>query len=135
MRRVSLQANLLILSLNHLARRSDEKALSNAIHAGASHYHRIDGLVLNAGTIDPICRVDSTPLDAWKNNFDVNFFSLVTACKVALPFLRKSAFGGKIIFVSSGAAVKGLASWGPYNASKAAMNSLCRYLVSHHFVC
>ena len=134
MRRVSLRAILHILGFNHdlpMACRSDEKALLNAINAGASHYHRIDGLVLNAGTLDPCCRVgDSTPLDAWKNHFDVNFFSLVAACKATLPFLRKSALGGKIVFVSSGAAIKGVAGWGPYNASKAAMNSLCRYLVS-----
>jgi len=30
--------------------------------------------------------------------------------------------------VSSGAAVGGVAGWGPYNASKAALNSLCRTL-------
>jgi NAD(P)-dependent dehydrogenase (short-subunit alcohol dehydrogenase family) len=112
--------------------RSDEEALCNAISTGASHYQRIDGLVLNAGTLDPYCRVgDNTPLDAWKNLFNVNFFSLVAACKAALPFLRNSALGGKIVFVSSGAADKGLAGWGPYNASKAAMNSLCRYPGSH----
>jgi NAD(P)-dependent dehydrogenase (short-subunit alcohol dehydrogenase family) len=120
-----------ILGLDYPACSADEKALSDAIKAGASHYHRIDGLVLNAGTLDPCCRIgDNTPLDAWKNLFDVNFFSLVTAIKAALPFLRKSTLGGKIVFVSSGAAVKGMAGWGPYNASKAAMNSLCRYLVS-----
>ncbi|KAF7332073.1 Short-chain dehydrogenase/reductase family protein [Mycena kentingensis (nom. inval.)] len=34
----------------------------------------------------------------------------------------------RVIFVSSGASVKGTAAWGPYNASKAAMNSLCRTL-------
>ena len=33
-----------------------------------------------------------------------------------------------MVFVSSGAAVKGLPAWGPYNAGKAAMNSLCRTL-------
>jgi len=109
--------------------------LSDAINEGASHFQRIDGLVLNAGTLDPCGRVgDNTPLEAWKNHFDVNFFSLVAACKAALPSLRNSALGGKIIFVSSGAAVKGLAGWGPYNASKAAMNSLCRYLLSHLLV-
>lgn len=112
-----------------LGRSADEKALSNAISAGASHYHRIDGLILNAATLNPCCHVgDSTPLDAWKSHFDVNFFSLVAAIKAALPFLRKSVLGGKIIFVSSGASIKGIAGWGPYNASKAAMNSLCRYL-------
>ena len=69
---------------------------------------------------------DSTPIDEWKAHFDVNFFSLITACKAAIPYLKESRQGGRIVFVSSGAAVKGTAGWGPYNASKAAMNSLCR---------
>ncbi|PPQ98534.1 hypothetical protein CVT24_004025 [Panaeolus cyanescens] len=106
---------------------SDENALSNAIALGASHYRGIDGLILNAGTLDPLCRIaDSTPLQSWKHHFDVNFFSLVTAVKAAVPYLLKSQLGGKIICVSSGAAVKGTPGWGPYNASKAAMNSLVR---------
>ncbi|KAL0576918.1 hypothetical protein V5O48_005064 [Marasmius crinis-equi] len=108
---------------------ADEGGLSNAIKKGNETFKHIDGLVLNAGTLEPLCRVgDDTPLSSWKNHFDINFFSLVTAVRVALPELRKSEHGGRIVFVSSGAAVKGTPGWGPYNASKAAMNSLCRTL-------
>ncbi|KAF9485287.1 NAD(P)-binding protein [Pholiota conissans] len=108
---------------------TDEAALSNAIVRGISHYQSIDGLILNAGTLDPLCRIgDQTPLDSWKKHFDVNFFSLITAVKAALPYLRRSTLSGRIVFVSSGAAVKGMPGWGPYNAGKAAMNSLCRTL-------
>jgi len=115
----------IFIALSHYS--ADAKALTNAISDGASRYRGLDGLVLNAGTFEPSCRIgDDTPLDSWKRHFDINFFSLVTATKVALPYLRKSVHGGKIVFVSSGAAVKGTPGWGPYNASKAAMNSLCR---------
>ncbi|KAF8640113.1 hypothetical protein AX17_001349 [Amanita inopinata Kibby_2008] len=110
---------------------TNEKALENAIASVRETYHHIDGLVLNAGTLDPLCKIgDSTPLLAWKSHFDVNFFSLVTTIKFALPALRESEIGGRVIFVSSGAAVKGTAGWGPYNTSKAAMNSLCRTLAA-----
>lgn len=63
-----------------------------------------------------------------ESNFvqDVNFFSLITLIKASLPALRKSEHGGRIVMISSGAAVKGTPGWAPYNASKAAMNSLCR---------
>ena len=73
-------------------------------------------------------------LDAWKHHFGVNFFSLVSALKVTLPALRKSELGGRVVFVSSGAAVGGLSGWGAYNASKAAMNSLARSVTAleHH---
>lgn len=108
---------------------TDEKALTEALQHAANHYQGIDGLVLNAGTLDPLCRIaDDTPLSSWKKHFDVNFFSLVTAVNAAIPYLCRSKTGGKVVFVSSGAAQKGTAGWGPYNAGKAAMNSLCRTL-------
>ena len=68
-------------------------------------------------------------MSAWRSHFDVNFFSLVTALKAALLSLRESELGGRVIFVSSGAAVKGNPGFGPYNASKAGMNSLCRQVI------
>ncbi|KAG6917914.1 hypothetical protein DXG01_000523 [Tephrocybe rancida] len=90
-------------------------------------YKHIDGLILNAGTLDPLGPIrGDAPLSAWKNHFDVNFFSLVTALKAGLPALRRSELGGRVVFISSGAAVKGSVGWGPYSAGKAAMNSLCR---------
>jgi NAD(P)-dependent dehydrogenase (short-subunit alcohol dehydrogenase family) len=90
-------------------------------------YQGIDGLILNAGVLDPMCRIGSDiPLDEWRAHFDINFFSLVSALKAALPALRASDLGGRVVFVSSGAGVGGVAGWGPYNAGKAAMNSLCR---------
>ncbi|KAK0486864.1 hypothetical protein EDD18DRAFT_651436 [Armillaria luteobubalina] len=104
---------------------SDERSLVRAISQAEQHFSHIDGLVLNAAVLEPLCRVgDSTALSAWKTHFDVNFFSLITTIRSALPALRQSDIGGRIVFVSSGSAVKGTAGWGPYNASKAAMNSL-----------
>jgi NAD(P)-dependent dehydrogenase (short-subunit alcohol dehydrogenase family) len=110
-------------------RRTDEPAFTAAIRSVPAKYGRLDALVLNAGALDPMTRITSldTPLDAWRAHFDVNVFSLVTALKAAVPSLRESPCGGKVIFVSSGAAVGGIAGWGPYNASKAAMNALNRY--------
>ncbi|KAF8745975.1 hypothetical protein AX14_004268 [Amanita brunnescens Koide BX004] len=108
---------------------ADEVALTRAIARAKETFHHIDGLVLNAATLDPLCRIgDSSPMSAWRSHFDVNFFSLVTALKAALLSLRESELGGRVIFVSSGAAVKGNPGFGPYNASKAGMNSLCRTL-------
>ncbi|KAK2466272.1 hypothetical protein APHAL10511_001914 [Amanita phalloides] len=108
---------------------ADEAALTNAITRAKETFHHIDGLVLNAAALDPLCRIgDSTPLAAWQTHFNINFFSLVTALRAALPSLRQSELGGRVVFISSGAAVKGNSGCGPYNASKAAMNSLCRTL-------
>ncbi len=108
--------------------RTDELAFTWAIQSVPTKHGRLDGLVLNAGTLDPMTRITSTDtsLDAWRTHFETNVYSLVTALKAAVPSLRESPNGGKVVFVSSGSAVGGIAGWGPYNASKAAMNSLNR---------
>ena len=89
-------------------------------------YGHLDALILNAGILTPLGKVDEVSVEGWKAHFDVNFFSLITAVQAGLPYLRKSDLGGRIVFVSSGSATKGTATMGPYNAGKAAMNSLCR---------
>jgi NAD(P)-dependent dehydrogenase (short-subunit alcohol dehydrogenase family) len=103
--------------------------LTDALFRAEKTYHHIDGLILNAGVLDPIGSIgDDTTIASWKDHFDVNFFSLVTALKAALPSLRQSTLGARVIFISSGNSVKGPVGMGPYNASKAAVNSLCRYV-------
>jgi NAD(P)-dependent dehydrogenase (short-subunit alcohol dehydrogenase family) len=108
--------------------RTDEPAFTAAIQSVVAKHGHLDGLILNAGTMEPLTRVASadTPLDAWRTHFEVNVYSLIAALKAAVPPLRDSPKGGRVVFVSSGAAVGGTTGWGPYNASKAAMNSLNR---------
>ncbi|KAF9652184.1 short-chain dehydrogenase [Thelephora ganbajun] len=105
---------------------ANEAALIDVISIFTKVHNRLDGLVLNAGVLEPLGPIadESVSLAAWKSHFDVNFFSLIPALRASLPALRSSQ--GRVIIVSSGAAVGSLAGWGPYNASKAALNSLCR---------
>ena len=129
MRRVSYDDDMIrrLPSLTIELDRAKEESVLQAVQLGQKTYRHIDGLILNAGIIEPMGSVGADiPLDAWRTNFEVNFFSLVSSIRAALPSLRESELGGRIIYVSSGAAVKGTPGWGPYSASKAAMNSLCR---------
>ncbi|KIJ20235.1 hypothetical protein PAXINDRAFT_67052 [Paxillus involutus ATCC 200175] len=110
---------------------TDEDAQARAFRQANNKFGPLlDGLVLNAGTLDPLARISNSTitLDAWKHHFDVNFFSLVSALQVALPALRSNPNTGRVIFISSGAATGGTAGWAAYNAGKAAMNSLARTL-------
>lgn len=102
--------------------RTDESSTASALGTCL----RIDALVLNAGVVT-FGRIDSpySTVDAWKQLFDINVFSLLHTVRASLPKLRASK--GKIVFVSSGAAVGNTAAWGAYGASKAALNSFCRY--------
>ncbi|KAH9469002.1 hypothetical protein Pst134EA_009522 [Puccinia striiformis f. sp. tritici] len=118
--------NLLVVQGN-VAKDEDNKL---AVDSAIKSFGSIDGLILNSGMIkfERIDDPNSSSIESWKEVFDVNFFSLVSILKHSLTHLRESK--GKVIFISSGASVGGIASWGSYNTSKAALNSLCRTLAS-----
>ncbi|MBW0563574.1 hypothetical protein O181_103289 [Austropuccinia psidii MF-1] len=106
----------------------NSKDIQTAVETAIKTFGAIDGLVLNAGLFKLERIIESNSLEYWKQVFDVNFFSLVTILNHALNHLRNS--NGRVVFISSGAAVSGTAAWGSYNASKAAMNSLCKTLAT-----
>lgn len=71
-------------------------------------------------TADPIERFSDMSMEQFRSNFELNLFSAVNLCKLALPHLRKSQ--GKIIYTSTGVAESPMIAWSPYCSSKAAMN-------------
>lgn len=109
---------------------TSSQSISATIKTVVDTYGHLDSVVLNAGTLGSISKISSSSTSEWKDVFDINFFSLVEIIQSALPSLRESKQTGRVIFVSSGAADRGYVGWGPYSASKAAMNSLCRTLAS-----
>eukprot|EP01117_Protostelium_nocturnum_P002592 TRINITY_DN1334_c0_g1_i1.p1 TRINITY_DN1334_c0_g1~~TRINITY_DN1334_c0_g1_i1.p1 ORF type:complete len:261 (-),score=87.88 TRINITY_DN1334_c0_g1_i1:58-840(-) len=110
---------------------SDSKTGQEAVKLALQKFKGLDGLVLNAGVVEPLQTLSNASIDEWKRAFDVNFFSLVSILKEAIPELRKSAEsgrGGRVVFVSSGAATKSYQSWGAYGATKAALNHVAQTL-------
>ncbi|KAF9160763.1 hypothetical protein DFQ26_005200 [Actinomortierella ambigua] len=102
---------------------TDEETIAAAVELALSSWSgRLDGLILNAGVLEPIASVANANVAEWKRHFDVNFFSLVTAVTASLPALRESK--GRIVMVSSGAASKPYKGWAAYCTSKTAMNML-----------
>jgi len=106
-------------------------------------FGHVDGVVINHGVLSPIARLEDASLDEWKKLFDVNLFSALALVsglkqkgvasankppkvKATIPHLR--APHGSVVFVSSGAALKGYTAWGAYGGSKAALNSLAQHL-------
>ncbi|KAH8886847.1 NAD(P)-binding protein [Thozetella sp. PMI_491] len=101
-------------------------AAAKVIELAVKTYGRLDGLIVNHGTLSPMKRIaDATP-EEWRQVYDANVFSALAFVKEAIPHLRESK--GRIIFTSSGAASKGYSSWGAYGSSKAAMNSLAQHI-------
>lgn len=83
---------------------------------------RIDALVLNAGMSEPATLVDETPAH-FDRHFTVNVRGPVFALQAALPAMSD---GGAVVLVGSIAAAAGIAPYGTYAATKAALRSYAR---------
>ena len=92
------------------------------VETAIQKYGRLDGLIVNHGTLGPVNRLSDSTAQDWREAFNVNFFSAVDLVQAALPELRKTQ--GKIVVTSSGAATNAYTAWGAYGSSKAAINHL-----------
>lgn len=54
-----------------------------ALDLALREFGKLDGLVINHGTLPPVTSIAISELEDWKHNFDVNFFGaipLVSTC-------------------------------------------------------
>ncbi len=86
----------------------------------ASEVTRLDALVNNAGyaLLGP---VEGVPLDAFRDQLEVNFFGHIAVTQALLPLLRESR--GRVVFTSSLSGRIATPLTGAYNASKFALEA------------
>ena len=95
---------------------------------GATLYERygyVDVVVGNAGVLGPMSPLGHVDPKGWDEVMAVNVTANWRLIRSMDPLLRLSA-AGRAIFVTSGAAWKANAYWGPYAVSKAALDTLVR---------
>ncbi|KAG0136976.1 hypothetical protein HOY82DRAFT_589189 [Tuber indicum] len=109
---------------------SNSTTAPQAIATAINTWGRIDSLIINHGVLDPVAKIADANVEEWERAFRTNFFAAVQLISAALPSLRRRGGGGRVVFVSSGAAVTGYQGWGAYGASKAALNHLCATLAA-----
>lgn len=101
------------------------ETFERAVSEAQVHFGQLDGLINNAGLIDPIARIHESDTDAWGEVVDVNLKGVYHGLRAVLPiFLNQQA--GTVINISSGAATSALEGWSHYCATKAAVLSLTR---------
>ncbi|MFW5942107.1 MAG: SDR family NAD(P)-dependent oxidoreductase [Chloroflexota bacterium] len=105
---------------------SDVEDCRRLVQETVAHFDRLDGLINNAGMLHPIATVADADPAAWDNNIAVNLLGPFYLTHFALPHLR--ARRGRVVTVSSGAAVSANAGWSAYCAAKAAVNHFTRVL-------
>jgi NAD(P)-dependent dehydrogenase (short-subunit alcohol dehydrogenase family) len=87
----------------------------------------VDVLVNNASTIgpSPLRALADYPLDEWRRVYEVNVVAPLALIQAVLPVL---APGGRIVNITSDAAVEAYEAWGGYGSAKAALEHLGRVL-------
>jgi len=103
---------------------SDHATVAHAINQGVATFGSMDICVNNAGTIEPIARLEDSSPDAWGQVMDINIKGVYNVMRHSYEHLVKG--GGVIINISSGAATGALEGWSHYCASKAAVLSLTK---------
>ena len=105
----------------------DFAAIDRLAAAIAARWGRLDALVANAGILGPLSPLAHVEPDQWDEVFRVNVAANWRLVRALDPLLRKSA-AGRVVFLTSGAAHRSelRAYWGPYAASKAALDALAR---------
>lgn len=85
-------------------------------------FGKLDLFVGNAGMLGPLSPVSHIAPKDWEKVMRLNFFANARLVRSCDPLLRASD-AGRLVFITSDIAQKPPAYWGPYAASKAALNA------------
>lgn len=107
---------------------SQQSTCQQIVDCALDRFGGVDVLVNNAGILPPIGTLDQVSGEEWATNLRVNVMGPVLLSQAAIAPLRRT--GGKILNVSSGAAVKAIRGWSAYCTSKAALNHFNRMLAA-----
>ena len=107
-----------------------DEAHRAALVEAARRLGGLDALVNNASELGPSPqpRLADYPPDVLERVYRVNVVAPLALARLALPLLRRR--GGRIVNVSSDAAVEAYEGWGGYGSSKAALDHATRVLAA-----
>ncbi|MGO4740070.1 SDR family NAD(P)-dependent oxidoreductase [Bosea sp. 2KB_26] len=104
---------------------SDAAAIEKLGPALLQRWGKLDILLANAGILGPLTPLTHASPKEWAKVFETNVTANWRLIKSVEPALQASD-AGRVIVMSSGAAHKCLAYWGPYSISKAAVEAMAR---------
>ncbi len=105
----------------------DSDGIARLALALNERYQRLDVLIGNAGILGPLSPLGHVEPKDWDNLMAVNVTANWQLIRTMDPLLKRSA-AGRAVFVTSGVAHKARAYWGPYAASKSALEAMvCSY--------
>lgn len=114
---------------------AEEPAVEALVRDTVERFDRIDILHNNAaltapGPLSRDTRVTDMTIAVWDQTMAVNLRSQMLTCKHAIPHMLRTARGGSIVNMSSGAANRGDFVRAAYGASKAGVHALTLYVAT-----
>lgn len=103
----------------------DAAAIEKLGPALLARWGKLDILLANAGMLGPLTPLTHVTPKEWATVFDTNVTANWRLLKSVEPALQASD-AARVILMSSGAAHRCLAYWGPYSISKAAVEAMAR---------
>lgn len=102
---------------------SDNMQVKNLIKKTISEFSKIDILINNAAFGPPMRSFTDISVDEWDKTISVNLKGVFICCQAVIPYMKKRGYG-KIVNISSGAAVAPPLSMAHYAAAKAGILGL-----------
>lgn len=103
---------------------------ANLVARAVSMLGGLDALINNGATIEPIAPLVEADPAAWARAIEVNLTAPALLMAAALPHLERSE--GRVVNISTGAALKPTAGWSAYCASKAGLLHLTAVAALEH---
>ena len=109
-----------------------DDAHRRALVAAAEELGGIDLLVNNASVLGPSPQpaLRDYPLETLEDVFRINVIAPLALIQIAAPSLARTS--GRVVNITSDAAVEGYEGWGGYGSSKAALEQVSRVLAAEH---
>lgn len=109
---------------------TDEEAVRNVVASAVDTFGSLTGLVNNAGIglltmYDDLSVLHEVETADFRRILDVNVTGVYLFSKYAVPEMIRAG-GGNLVNISSGLGRRGAAGWGPYVASKWAVEGMTR---------
>jgi len=108
---------------------ADARATEDAVRRVADRHGGLDAVFTAAGT-DRCGTLAEVPGDEWDRVVMVNLLGTAAVVRAALPYVRRSAYGGKVITVASTLGLKAVSDATAYCASKFGVIGFTRALAA-----
>ena len=103
--------------------------IDEAITKICSECQRIDGIIHNAGVINPVIPASMAESEEWNQNLQVNLLSVQQLTKGLIPLMGGDK-QSRITTISSGASLRPVQSWSAYCVAKAGLDMWTRCIAS-----